>query len=174
MKSLAMRVSVLTHPYYSHILQSNRSSPAGLTPLDEAVQKTIKTGRLPTISCVVFVSKRQGIIMNYLTRIVPVLAALALGGCISLPAGPAGPQGATGDTGATGYTGASGNTGATGRTGATGYTGGTGATGDTGAPGYTGATGATGATGDTGATGSTGAKGVKGTSGDTVIVVPTR
>ena len=44
---------------------------------------------------------------------VAAIAILALGGCITAPAGPAGPQGATG---ATGYTGATGNTGATGDT----------------------------------------------------------
>ena len=48
--------------------------------------------------------------MNYSKLLVATLASLALGGCISLPAGPPGPQGATGDTGATGYTGATGDT----------------------------------------------------------------
>ena len=52
--------------------------------------------------------------MKYSKLLVAGVAALALGGCFSLPAGPAGPQGATGDTGATGRTGAKGNTGAKG------------------------------------------------------------
>lgn len=96
-------------------------------------------------------------IMKTINLLGVVVAVLALGGCISFPAGPAGPQGATGDTGATGYTGAKGSTGAPG---STGYTG---ATGSTGATGYTGATGETGATGRTGATGNT---------GGTVLIVP--
>ena len=65
----------------------------------------------------------EGIKMKYPKLVIAALAALALGGCISLPAGPPGPQGATGDTGATGYTGATGDTGATGNTGARGSTG---------------------------------------------------
>ena len=40
--------------------------------------------------------------MKYSKLLVAGVAALALGGCFSLPAGPAGPQGATGDTGAKG------------------------------------------------------------------------
>ena len=88
-----------------------------------------------------FVIQVKEIIMMNAKTFVAVFAALALGGCFSLPAGPAGPQGATGDTGAAGGTGA---------------TGGAGATGDPGAPGDTGATGYTGATGGTGATGRTG------------------
>ena len=54
--------------------------------------------------------------MKYSKLIIAGLAALALGGCLTLPAGPAGPQGATGDTGATGSTGAKGRTGAKGST----------------------------------------------------------
>src|SRR5665647_2152801 len=108
-------------------------------------QKLINSGSLLTLPCVVLVSQIEGIIMKYSKLLVVAAATLALGGCFSLPAGPAGPQGATGDTGATGYTGARGNTGATG---------------------------GAGATGSTGATGRTGAKGS--TSGDTVIVVPAK
>jgi len=48
--------------------------------------------------------------MKYSKLFVAAVATLALGGCLTLPAGPAGPQGATGDTGATGYTGATGAT----------------------------------------------------------------
>src|SRR5665647_3867792 len=132
-------------------------------------QKLINSGSLLTLPCVVVVSQIEGIIMKYSKLLVVAAATLALGGCFSLPAGPAGPQGATGDTGAPGYTGAKGNTGATGgagATGSTGATGGAGATGDTGATGYTGATGSTGATGRTGAKGST--------SGDTIVVVPAK
>jgi hypothetical protein len=82
---------------------------------------------------VVLVTSIKGTIMTYSKLIIATAAALALGGCFSLPAGPAGPQGATGDTGATGYTGATGSTGATGYTGATGDTGATGRTGTIGA-----------------------------------------
>ena len=57
--------------------------------------------------------------MKYSKTFIAALATVALGGCFTLPAGPAGPQGATGDTGATGYTGATGHTGAAGGTGAT-------------------------------------------------------
>ena len=53
---------------------------------------------------------------------VAALATLALGECLTLPAGPPGPQGATGYTGATGDTGATGSTGARGSTGAKGAT----------------------------------------------------
>ena len=48
------------------------------------------------------------ILMKYSKLLVAGVAALALAGCFTLPAGPAGPQGATGNTGATGYTGATG------------------------------------------------------------------
>jgi hypothetical protein len=79
--------------------------------------------------CVAVVNQLKEIIMKYSRLFVAGVVALALGGCFTLPEGPAGPQGATGNTGATGYTGATGNTG---RTGATGSTGDTGAVGDTG------------------------------------------
>jgi len=82
-------------------------------------------GQLLTITCVVLASQTKEIIVTYSKLFVAGIAMLALGGCITAPAGPAGPQGATGDTGskgATGYTGATGSTGATGNTGATGDT----------------------------------------------------
>ena len=60
--------------------------------------------------------------MKYSKLFVAAAATLALGGCFTLPAGPAGPQGATGYTGATGDTGATGSTGARGSTGAKGAT----------------------------------------------------
>ena len=145
------RDSVPTRSNYFPILNSSCSSPENVQTLDEAVLKTIRTGWPPKILCVFFVSKKQGIIINYLTRFVTVSTALALGGCISLPAGPAGQQDATGDTGAAGYDGANG------------------ATGDTGAPGYNGSTGTTRANGNTGARRNTDRKG---TTGDTAIVVP--
>ena len=81
--------------------------------------------------------------MKYSTLLASGAAALALAGCFTLPAGPAGPQGATGNTGATG---------------------------EMGATGYTGAKGNTGATGDTGATGNTGARGA--VAPGTVVIVP--
>ena len=49
--------------------------------------------------------------MQYSKLFIGGVAALALGGCLTLPAGPAGPQGATGDTGATGSKGSTGYTG---------------------------------------------------------------
>ena len=55
--------------------------------------------------------------------LVALVATLTLGGCFTMPTGPAGPHGATGYTGApgaTGYTGATGDTGATGAKGNTG------------------------------------------------------
>jgi len=66
----------------------------------------------------VLVSQPKGIIMKYSKLFIAAATAatLSLGGCFSLPAGPAGPQGATGDTGATGNTGATGRTGAKGST----------------------------------------------------------
>jgi len=109
--------------------------------------RSLKSGWLLAITRAALVNLIKEINMKYSKLFVAGAAALALGGCLTLPAGPAGPQGETGSTGATG------------RTGSTGYTGATGNTGATGSTGYTGATGETGATGDT---------------GGTVVIVPAR
>lgn len=71
--------------------------------------------------------------MRYSKLFVAGTAMLALGGCSTLPADPAGAQGAGEFTGASGFTGATNKTGAIGYTGATGNTG---ASGYTGSPGY--------------------------------------
>ena len=81
------------------------------------------------VACVTVRGDREvtkGLVMKYANLVLGGLASIALSGCFSLPAGPAGPQGATGETGATGGTGATGSTGARGNTGARGGT-----TGDT-------------------------------------------
>jgi len=48
--------------------------------------------------------------MSYSKLLSVGAVVLALGGCMSFPAGPAGPAGPQGATGATGYTGAKGTT----------------------------------------------------------------